>query len=261
MLLAALQMQSHPSDVAANLDRLERAAADAAAGGARLLVTPELGLVGYGAGSDLPLLAEPADGPLAGSVAAIARRHSLGIVAGFAERDGETVYNSALFVSGDSCAVYRKSQLYGLYEKRWFRAAPPSTVLVRHDGLSFGLLICYDVEFPENVRRLARAGADAVLVPTALPQGGSGDFIASHMIAVRAFENQVFVAYVDNCGRDGDFAYAGLSRIAAPDGAILTAPGDRGEALLFARLEPQAYARSRAENTYLSDLKACTNGG
>ena len=255
MLLAALQMQSHPADVAANLDRLERAAAEAAAGGARLLVTPELGLVGYGAGPDLPLLAEPADGPLAGSVAAIARRHSLGIVAGFAERDGDALYNSALWVSGDSQAVYRKSHLYGPYERHWFHAAPPSTVIVRQDGLSFGLLICYDVEFPENVRRIAKAGADAVLVPTALPVGSSADFIAAHMIAVRAFENQVFIAYVDNCGHDGDFAYAGLSRIAAPDGTILAAPGGRDEALLSVRIEPEAYARSRAENTYLSDLK------
>jgi len=256
MLIAALQMRSCPSDVAANLDKLERAAAEAAAGGARLLVTPELGLVGYGAGPDLPLLAEPADGPLAASVAAIARRHSLGIIAGFAERDGDALYNSALWVSGDSRAVYRKSHLYGPYERHWFHAAAPSTVIVHQDGLSLGLLICYDVEFPENVRRLARAGVDAVLVPTALPMGGSADFIAAHMIAVRAFENQVFVVYVDNCGRDDDFAYAGLSRIAAPDGALLAVPGDRDEALLFAMIEPEAYARSRAENTYLSDLKA-----
>lgn len=256
MLLAALQMRSRPSDVAANLDRLDKAAAEAAARGARLLVTPELGLVGYGAGPDLPLLAEPADGSLVESVATIARRHSLGIVAGFAERDGEAVYNSALFVAGDSRMVYRKSHLYGPYEKRWFRAAPPSAQLFRHEGLSLGLLICYDVEFPENVRRLAKAGADAVLVPTALPAGGSGEFIAAHMIAVRAFENQIFVAYVDNCGRDGDFAYAGLTRIAAPDGTILAAPGGRDEALLFAPIVPGTYARSRAENTYLSDLKA-----
>ena len=74
MLLAALQMQARPSDVGANLARLERAAAEAALRGASLLVTPELGLVGYGAGPDLPLLAEPADGALAGNVAAIARR-------------------------------------------------------------------------------------------------------------------------------------------------------------------------------------------
>lgn len=255
MLLAALQMQSRPSDVAANLDRLDLAAADAAAQGAQLLVTPELCLVGYGAGSDLPLLAEPAGGPLVDAVAAIARRHSLGIVAGFAERDGDVIYNSALFVSGDSRTVYRKSHLYGPYEKRWFRAAPPSVVLVHHAGLILGLLICYDVEFPENVRRLAQAGADAVLVPTALPTGGSADFIAAHMIAVRAFENQVFVAYVDNCGCNGDFAYAGLSRIAAPDGSVVAKPHDRNEALLFAEISPEIYARSRAENTYLSDLR------
>ena len=67
-----------------------------------LLVTPELGLVGYGAGPDLPLLAEPADGPLANSVAAIARRHSIGIVAGFAERVGDVIYNSALWVCDDN---------------------------------------------------------------------------------------------------------------------------------------------------------------
>lgn len=255
MRLAALQMQSRSSDPTANLERIDRAAAEAAAGGARLLITPELGLVGYGAGPDLPLLAEPADGPLAEGLTTIARRHALAIVAGFAERDGDAVYNSALFVSADQQAVYRKSHLYGSYEKRWFHAAPPSAVLVRHGGLTFGLLICYDVEFPENVRRLAQAGSDAVLVPTALPAGGSGEFIAAHMIAVRAFENQIFVAYVDNCGSDGDFAYAGLSRIAAPDGAVLAAPHDRDEALLFANIEPAAYARSRAENTYLADLK------
>lgn len=255
MLLAALQMQSRPSDVAANLDRLDRAAVEAAAKGARLLITPELGLVGYGAGPDLPLLAEPADGSLVDHVVAIARRHSLGVVAGFAERDGDALYNSALWVCGDGKAIYRKSHLYGPYERHWFRPAPPSTVIVRQDGLSLGLLICYDVEFPENVRRLAKAGADAVLVPTALPAGGSADFIAAHMISVRAFENQIFVAYVDNCGGDTDFAYAGLTRIAAPDGTILAAPTDRDEALLLSRIEPEAYARSRAENTYLSDLR------
>lgn len=256
MRCAALQMQSRPSDVAANLERIDRAAAAAASQGAKLLITPELGLVGYGAGPDLPLLAEPADGRLTGRVAAIARKHDLAIVAGFAERDGEAVYNSAIFVADDRRSVYRKSQLYGPYEKRWFRAPPPSTVIVRHGGLSFGLLICYDVEFPENVRRLAKAGVDAVLVPTALPKGASADFIAAHMIAVRAFENQVFVAYVDNAGRDGDFTYAGLSRIAAPDGSLLAAPEGHGESLMLFDIDPAAFARSRADNTYLADLGA-----
>jgi predicted amidohydrolase len=117
------------------------------------------------------------------------------------------------------------------------------------------MLICYDVEFPENVRRLAKAGAQAVIVPTALPAGDSGSFIAGHMIAVRAFENQIFVAYINHCGSDALFAYAGLSRIAAPDGGMLAEACASGEALLVADLDPVAYAASAAANTYLRDLE------
>ncbi len=72
------------------------------------------------------------------------------------------------------------------------------------------MLICYDVEFPENVRRLALAGCEVALVPTALPSGSSGSFIAEHMIQTRAFENQMFVAYVNHCGADDLFQFAGL---------------------------------------------------
>ena len=126
--------------------------------------------------------------------------------------------------------------------------------MVTIGGLKLGMLICYDVEFPENVRRLAQDGADLVVVPTALPKGWSGDFIAERMIQVRAFENQVFVAYVNHCGADGRFTYAGLSRIAAPDGRLLAdAPAD-GEALLIAEINVDDFASSRAENTYLTDL-------
>ncbi len=116
------------------------------------------------------------------------------------------------------------------------------------------MLICYDVEFPENVRRLALAGAEAVLVPTALPAGWSGTFITDHMIQTRAFENQVFVAYINHCGSDPMFSFAGLSRIASPDGQVL-AKGDAGhEALIFADINPASFAISRLENTYLGDL-------
>ena len=112
------------------------------------------------------------------------------------------------------------------------------------------------MEFPENVRRLALAGADLVVVPTALPKGSSGTFIANHMIQVRAFENQVFVAYINHCGADDNFTYAGLSRIAAPDGSLIASAPAEGEVLLFAEISPGDFAQSRAENTYLADLAA-----
>lgn len=255
MKIAGFQMQSVLGDVEANLAKIDIAARNAADQGARLLIAPELALTGYGASNLFPSLASPADGPVAEQLSVIARRHALTIVAGFAEADGSTIYNSAFVTNGaGESTIYHKSHLYGPYERQWFCPEAPHSVLVNVEGVKMGLLICYDVEFPENVRRLARAGADLVVVPTALPVGWSGQFIAEHMIRVRAFENQVFVAYINHCGADENFAYAGLSRIAAPDGRVLAeAPAD-GEALILADIEPAAFGKSRSENTYLNDL-------
>lgn len=256
MKIAGLQMCSVVGDVDANLARIERAAENAAADGAQLLIAPELALTGYGAGERFPSLASPADGSLPERLSAIAHRHGIAIVAGFAERDGEIIYNSALLTGGEGkSAVYRKSHLYGPYEKQWFRSETPSAVLATVGNVKLGMLICYDVEFPENVRRLAQAGADLIVVPTALPEGASGRFIAEHMIRVRAFENQVFVAYINHCGADEHFIYAGRSCIAAPDGSLLAQAPANEEALLLADVNTGAFAQSRTENTYLSDLR------
>lgn len=254
--IAALQMQAVPGDPAANLDRIERAVREAAAGGARLLVAPELAVTGYGAGDIIRSLAEPADGDAAERLSHIARETNVAVVAGFAERAGDVVYNSAIFVDGTSTpAVYRKSHLYGAYERGLFVPEKPSAGVFDLGGMKFGMLICYDVEFPENVRRLAQADVQAVMVPTALPAGDHAPFIARRMIAVRAFENQVFVAYANHCGADENFAYAGLSGIAAPDGTMLAEAGAQGEALLIADLRPEDFAASAATNTYLADLR------
>lgn len=256
MRIAALQMHAIAGDGEANIERIAAAAADAAGGGAKLLIVPELAVTGYGAGeAAFTRLASPATGDVAERLSAIARDNGLAIVAGFAEREGSAIYNSALFTDGlGTNAVYRKSHLYGDYERNVFKPGVPASVMVELGGIRLGMLICYDVEFPENVRRLALAGADLVVVPTALPKGASGSFIAGHMIQVRAFENQVFVAYIDHCGADDRFTYAGLSRIAAPDGKLLAEAPAEGETLLFAEIRPDDYAKSRAENTYLIDL-------
>ncbi len=256
MKIAGYQMQSMTGDVEANLDKIAKAAARAAEEGARLLIAPELAINGYGAAEALVETAVSAQSPTMARLSEMAARNGLTIVAGFAESDGDTIYNSAVLTDGSGeFAVYRKSHLYGPYERRWFSVEEPRAILADVDGVRVGMLICYDVEFPENVRRLAKAGVDLVVVPTALPIGWSGSFIAEHMIRVRAFENQVFVAYINHCGADRNFVYAGRSRIAAPDGSLLAeAPAD-DEALFFAEIVASAFDQSRAENTYLRDLR------
>lgn len=252
--LSALQMQTAGPDTAANLARIETAAREAGRAGSTLLVTPELGITSYGGGPEITALAEPADGPIVARLGEIARTTGVALVAGFAEKAGDTIYNSAVYTDGaGKPSIYRKSHLYGDYERGLFTPDTPSTCLFSHHGMMLGMLVCYDVEFPENVRRLALAGAEMILVPTATPMGASGTFIAEKMIPVRAFENQIFIAYVNNIGRDGAFDYAGRSIIAAPDGTALASAG-LSEQLLTVDIDPQLYAGSRSENTYLRDL-------
>ncbi|QND54974.1 carbon-nitrogen hydrolase family protein (plasmid) [Phyllobacterium sp. 628] len=256
MRIAALQMQAICGNVSANLARIEQAAKDAAEDGADLLIAPELALTGYGAGDKIASLAEGADGGQIKRLQAISKANAIAIVAGFAERDREHVYNSAAFVCGDAApAIYRKSHLYGDYERALFTPEVPGNCIVQIAGLKLGILICYDVEFPENVRRLALAGAQIIVVPTALPAGPSGDFIAAYMIQVRAFENQIFVAYVNHARKDERFVFAGLSRIAAPDGSLIAASDDSKEHLLFADIDRHIFAASIDNNPYLKDLK------
>ena len=99
------------------------------------------------------------------------------------------------------------------------------------------------------------AGADLVLVPTALPASDHAAFIARSIIPVRAFENQVFVAYANHAGRDDAFAYAGLSGIAAPDGSDLARASETGGSVLIADIDPAALRRGPRRQS-LSDRQA-----
>lgn len=255
MKIALYQMNCTLSDPAANLAKIGLAASEANASGAELLLVPELAITGYGAGTSLKEQATKADNDGLSDLCALSKKHDLAIVCGFSELDGGTVYNSAAFVSeGAVQGCYRKCQLWGPYEAEHFQPGEPKAVVIDYRGLKIGILICYDVEFPERVRPLAMAGADLIVVPTATPKGESANFIATKMISVRAFENQVFVAYANHHSSDGRFSYAGLSCIAAPNGELLAQADEVGDRLLTADIEPAAYTESRSENSYLTDI-------
>ncbi|MGB3720602.1 MAG: carbon-nitrogen hydrolase family protein [Hyphomicrobiaceae bacterium] len=256
MRIAAFQMEARSVDPRLNLARIRTATEKAVASGAQLLITPELALQGYGAGDDLRTLACPAGGEMIQELERIARINNIALLVGFVEAADNALYNSATFINGrDQPTIYRKSHLYGDFERGLFQPGDPVACLVEYCGLKIGFLICYDVEFPENIRRLAQAGAQLVAVPTALPVNGNPEFIARKMIPVRAFENQIFVAYVNYCGADKMFSYAGLSAIAAPNGQLLAEADGRSETLIFADISPEDFAEIAAANPYLRDLR------
>ncbi|WP_175408771.1 carbon-nitrogen hydrolase family protein [Streptomyces sp. TRM64462] len=252
--IALLQSSGEPGDVAANLKVLDQAAARAAATGAGLLVTPEMFLTGYAIGAGVHRLAEPADGDAADAVAEIAGRHGVAVAYGYPERDGETVFNAAQLIGADGTrlANYRKTHLFGGFEQRWFTPGDRPVVQADLGGLRVGLMICYDVEFPENVRAHALAGTDVLLVPTALMH--PAEVVAEAVVPVRAFENQLYIAYANRTGPEGDFEFVGLSALAGPDGTARARAG-RGPELVVGDADPELLRGSREENPYLRDRR------
>jgi len=108
---------------------------------------------------------------------------------------------------------YRKTHLYSEYEKGIFT---PGHLLhpVHFEGVSIGLLICYDIEFPEPSRVLALQGASILICPTANPQ----TFTSQITTRNRAYENHVFVCYVNRVGKEGSYNFPGQSCLIAPNG-------------------------------------------
>ena len=194
-------------------------------------------------------------GPSFAAAAAIARKTDLALLYGYPEQGpGGAVYNAVRLVGRDGrgLANYRKCHLFGELDRGMFRAGAGPSALVDLDGVRIGLLICYDVEFPESVRLLALAGADLVAVPTALMD--PFEVVARTVVPARAVENQVFLAYANRCGAEGDLRYCGQSCVVGPDGADLARAG-RGEELILADLDLEHLAASRRDNTYLADRR------
>ena len=242
----ALWQTPHRASTVEALQHLDTACAQAREQGAELLITPEMFLTGYAIGAErVAARAEPADGPLAQAVAAIAQRHGIAIVYGYPEwnPDGRP-FNAAQAIAPDGMRLMntRKTHLFGDLDRAQFSAGDAASQVFEWRGWRLGLLICYDVEFPETVRLLALQGADAVLVPTAnmVPF----DEVQRVLLPARALENSLYLTYANACGTEAALRYNGLSCAIGPDGRVQAEAGN-GESLLIARLDAAALQHRR----------------
>ncbi|MGO1523525.1 MAG: carbon-nitrogen hydrolase family protein [Nesterenkonia sp.] len=239
------------------LSAVERAAQSARSEGADLLIVPEAFLTGYAIGAAATArLAEPVDGELAAAVANIARRHSIAVVFGFAERGADgRVFNAASFISenGKHLAVHRKLHLFQSVDAEQFAAGDDRPPVVEWNGWNVGLAICYDIEFPETVRMLAEDGADLICTPTANMVGF--EQVSRLIIPTRAYESQLYIAYANYCGADDAFSYAGTSVIASPTGELCAVAGPDAEEIITADLDRTTLEQARRNLTYLADRR------
>lgn len=216
-----------------------------------LVVLPELFQCGYNIGELVSDRAEAPDGPFAEAIAGLAQKHGTAILYGFAERQGDVIYNTAHCIdkTGATIGSHRKLLLPPGFEGDHFT---PGTgcELFQLGAFKLAILVCYDVEFPENLRHVALKGADMVVVPTAL--GAQWGVVSERVVPARAFENGVFVCYANYCGQENGHGFFGGSCMIAPDGSQLSRAGTSPK-LLQARLDHSAVAAAQDRLPYHVD--------
>lgn len=222
--------------------------------GADLFVFPELFLGGYTT-IGIDDLALDLDGPEVGEMARLARENDAALVFGLHERVPGGVANSAACVDrrGNLVGLYRKTHLFG--DERGAFVAGDELLVVDLGGVKAGLMICFDVEFPEVARSLALAGADLLVTISANmdPFGRDHDVFAT----ARALENGVTHLYVNQVGEGEAFRFAGGTMAVSADGDRLAQAG-ASEDVVAVAFDLSAKSAGRPEELrprYLEEMR------
>jgi len=233
-----------------------------------LLVLPELCNSGYTfkSKSEARSLAEPTDGITASLWAEAARRHSMHVVAGLAEKEGAKLYNTALIIGPKGLVgKYRKLHLWNR-EKLFFQLGNLGLPVYKTEIGNIGIQICYDQWFVETTRILALQGADIVVGPAnwdplskdehprSLQKSGRMP-LPDSLAVVNAHVNSVWIAYCDRTGIERGQPFMGSSIICEPSGRIAAGPASpTKEELLVARRCDVFSARRGKQWTKLNEL-------
>ncbi|WP_350580910.1 nitrilase family protein [Pseudomonas sp. HY2-MNA-CIBAN-0224] len=211
----------------ANLEHSLELAREAAINGANLIVLPELANTGYlfGTRQEAFLHAELIpEGPSMQAWLDFARKHQVYLAAGLAERDGVQLFDSAVLVGpGGFIGKYRKAHLWNR-EKLWFTPGNLGFPVFDTPIGRIGLLICWDIWFPEVPRLLSLQGADIICslnnwIWTPPPLfDDSGKCMASYLTMTAAHANNVFIAAANRIGEEQGERYLGCSLITGTNG-------------------------------------------
>jgi predicted amidohydrolase len=248
--VAVGQAVARSGDVQANAVRAAALVEQAAAGGARVLVLPELFLPGY----DLPALARDTGPDLVGAddhrlepVREVCRRTGTVALlsASMPAPAGRTISIVAVDGEGGATRAYDKQHVFG-DEAAVFTQGGHGAALDL-DGWRLGLGVCYDGCFPEHARAAADAGAWAYLVPAAYVLGS--EHRRDLYYAARALDNGMYVAMAGLVGQCGGAGFGGGSAIYDPEGRRIAGVADGEEGLALADLDPATVSATRSAQT------------
>jgi predicted amidohydrolase len=239
--VAACQIDPQIGEVDVNLARITRGVADAAAAGAVVAVLPEAAVTGYAFSSldEARGVARRAGVVAADVIAGLAESHRMTVICGTLEAKGDEVFNSALIATPDGRRyTYRKMHLPFLGVDRFATPGPEPPSVVEVGGLRIGVLICYDLRFPEAARLCALDGADLIALPTNWPVGV--DFHPGIFAPARATENHCYLLACDRVGTERGTTFIGRSLLIDYDGHQLAVASDTDEELLVGDIDPEA---------------------
>lgn len=223
--IALAQIDSCQVDKKRNLEAFRKAAVKAKKEAADLVVLPELSLTGYVVRDQIYELAETIPGPSTDAVAKLTRELGMYVVFGMPERADQTqatLHNAAVLVGPEGyIGKYRKFYLptHSVFEeKRYFRPGYHAAAFDTDLG-KIGLIICYDVFFPEVARLTRLEGAQLIVCISASPATRRSYF--ETLTTARALENTAYLAFVNLAGVEEGLQFWGGSRLIAPQGKIV----------------------------------------
>ena len=244
---AAVQMKSKLLDTEANLEKIISLTHEASALGAEIAVFPECAITGYSlSAEEASAISEPIPGPHTQRLSDACREAALtAIMVGTLEKDEQgRVFNSAALVGPDGLiASYRKTHLPYLGVDRYLAAGDTLPGPWDTSAGRVGMLICYDIRFPEPARVLSLAGAQVVLLSTAWPSAAT--LYPEFMAQTRAAENSVFLVAANRVGEERGTSFLGRSMIIGPDGKMLAEAGMESEEILCVDIEPSKSDRKQ----------------
>jgi predicted amidohydrolase len=257
--IALAQIFCRPGDKEGNLKKIEQAAVQAKRKGAQLLILPELSLTGYVVRDEIYGLAEDIPGPSTRRIETLAKKKGLHIVFGMPEVSGDTkatLHNTAVLVGPKGLiGKYRKMYLptHSVFEeKRYFRPGYQPAVFKTDLG-KIGLIICYDIYFPEVVRLARLEGAQLIVCISASPSVRRTFFEV--LTAARAIENVAFLAFVNLVGIEDGLQFWGGSRLLGPNGKVLVQAKYDKEDLVLAGIDYSDLRPIEAFVPVLKDLR------
>jgi omega-amidase len=252
MKVAIIQMDIEFGEPSKNLFKAEKMIRQGAMENPDVIILPELWNTGYNL-QRVSQIADQEGFPCAQRIGELAGELGINIIAGsVADKRGGRVYNTAYVYNreGKKIADYSKIHLFGLMKEHNYLVRGSQKAVFQIDGIECGLIICYDLRFPELSRALALAGAKVIFIPAQWPHPRLHPWRILNQ--ARALENQLYVVAVNRVGVGGKERFFGHSMVVDPLGDLVYEAGE-GEEIKIINLNLNYIEEVRQKMTCLKD--------